>query len=365
VHGTDPVRALDNSVVTQVAVREGQAVRKGEVLFMVRSDFVGDRASEVGTLETQVTGAAASVANADAQYRQEQLADDQEKARLQNRIADLDRVMALKKKELDLTKELKARYETVREGGYGSREQLIQYELAMQRTDAELAQAQGDRHEAQSGLEKLAYDAQAREVRHREQVRSLQEERDKSAIRIKALREDPLRNGNGVMSISSPCEATVIRQPIKSAGAVVMEGDVLAELACAGELLEAELSIPPARSGRIEAGQPVKLFYDAFPYQRYGVRYATLSWVSPASVRNGDADTFRALATISDPAIATQSGPRLLRAGMGGTAKVIIGHRTLLSYAFEPMRAIRENLAAPPSPTGVDAAKEPGHAEPR
>ncbi|HKY90483.1 MAG TPA: HlyD family efflux transporter periplasmic adaptor subunit [Nevskiaceae bacterium] len=360
VRGTDPVRALENSVVLKVGVREGQAVKRGDLLFVVRTDLVSDRSSELGALETQVTGVEASVVNATEQYRKEQLADAEEKARLQARVADLDRVMTLKKKQLDLTKELVSRYEKIREGGYGSREQLIQQELAMHRIEAELAQARADRHEAHSSLEKLGFDAQAREIRHRERIRSLREDSDKAAIRMRSLKDDPMRAGDGVMTIASPCDATVIRQPVKTAGAVVMEGDVLGELACAGEPLEAELSIPPAKTGRLETGQRVKLFYDAFPYQRYGVRYATLRWISPASTRVGDADTFRALAEVGDTTIATQGGPRLLRAGMGGTAKVSVGRRTLLSYAFDPIRALQENLASPPD---EDVGKDSPHAE--
>lgn len=366
VNGTDPVRALDNAVVTQVGVREGQAVRKGDLLFMVRSDPVGDRSSEAGALETEIANADAKTANATEQFHQEQLADDEEKTRLQTRIADLDRMMALKKKQLELTKDLASRYETMKNSGYSSHEQIIQHELATHAIDVEIAEAQADRHEAQAGLDKLGYDMQAREVRYREQIRSLREDNEKSSIRMKSLREDPLRNGNGVMNVSSPCDATVIRQPIKAPGAVVMEGDILAELACAGEPLQAELSIPPAKTGRIVSGEPVKLYYDAFPYQRYGVRYATLSWVSPASTQAGSSpEAFRALAPIVEASVTTPEGRRQLRAGMGGTAQVIIGRRTLISYAFEPLRAIRENLAAPPVAPAPTAGKEPGNAAAR
>ncbi|MGH8518048.1 MAG: HlyD family secretion protein, partial [Panacagrimonas sp.] len=363
IGGTDPVRALQDGVVMQVGVREGQTVRQGELLFTIRTHPMGDRAADLGTLETQVAGAAASIANAETQYRSEQLGDGREKLRLQTRVADLDQLILLKRKQLALTGVLLTRYETLREGGHGSGEQLIQHQLATQRIEVELTQAKADRHEAQAGLDKLGHESQAREVRHRELLRSLDEGSHKASIRIRSLQEDPQRSTSGALSITAPCAGTVIRQPVKAVGAVVMEGDVLGEMACAGERLQAELRVPSAEAGRIKSGEPVKLFYDAFPYQRYGVRYASLRWISPAAESAGDTQqngAFRALADIADEQIELRDGPRPLRAGMGGTARIVVGRRSLLSYLFEPVRAVREHLTMPPP----DARRPPVSAGP-
>jgi hypothetical protein len=39
---------------------------------------------------------------------------------------------------------------------------------------------------------------------------------------------------------------------------------------------------------------------------------------------------------------------RPLLAGMGGFADIVVGRRSLLSYAFEPLRALRESFSEPP-----------------
>jgi hypothetical protein len=36
---------------------------------------------------------------------------------------------------------------------------------------------------------------------------------------------------------------------------------------------------------------------------------------------------------------------------MGGSARVIVGSRSLISFAFQPLRQLRENLAGAPKPT--------------
>jgi multidrug efflux pump subunit AcrA (membrane-fusion protein) len=105
-----------------------------------------------------------------------------------------------------------------------------------------------------------------------------------------------------------------------------------------GPQLQASLEILPRDVARVEAGQGVKLLYEAFPYQRYGVRGGTLSWVGPAAAESQGREFFPALADVADEAITVQGRPRPLRAGMRGRARIVVGRRRLASYAFEALR---------------------------
>jgi membrane fusion protein len=96
--------------------------------------------------------------------------------------------------------------------------------------------------------------------------------------------------------------------------------------------------------------------YDAFPYQRFGVRFGNVRWVGPATVGPtrdpaipGDPQAFRALIDPSDTTINVRGEPRPLLVGMRGRVRVVTGQRTLISFAFEPIRALRENLSTPPA----------------
>jgi len=89
----------------------------------------------------------------------------------------------------------------------------------------------------------------------------------------------------------------------------------------------------------------VKLLYDAFPYQRYGARTATIRWISPAKVGDG----FRAFADLESDSVVVQGERRALAPGMGGAARVVVGRRALVSYAFEPLRQLRESLTDAPA----------------
>jgi HlyD family secretion protein len=87
------------------------------------------------------------------------------------------------------------------------------------------------------------------------------------------------------------------------------------------------------------------LLYDAFPYQRHGIKHGTVRWVSPASVTVKEKPVFRVLVDIDDVAVRVKGENRPLMAGMGGRADIVVGRRSLISYAFEPIRMLRETLA--------------------
>ena len=98
-------------------------------------------------------------------------------------------------------------------------------------------------------------------------------------------------------------------------------------------------------TGRIQPGQDVRLLYDAFPYQRYGIKLGRVHWVSPASVTVRDRQVFRVLVTLNEQTLQVKGEPRRLMAGMSGRADVVVGRRSLLDYAFEPVWMLRETLS--------------------
>jgi multidrug efflux pump subunit AcrA (membrane-fusion protein) len=155
------------------------------------------------------------------------------------------------------------------------------------------------------------------------------------------------RNGDGI-TLTAPCTGTVVRLLARSVGAVVAEGDVLAEIVCAADRLQVELSVPQRGFALVAPGQPVKLQYDAFPFERYGVRYATLRWMSPTSTPYSPDGTFRALADLGEEAIHIGDRTLGVRPGMRGRASIVVGRRSLASYALEPFRGLRERASFGP-----------------
>jgi membrane fusion protein len=410
--GTDPVRAARDGSVREVRAAEGRDVGAGETLFVLRSDAVGDRAGELAALKVRLDGARESLANARRKYEKQRLADAEEERRLRERAEHLARKRAatlqlhaaqekayrtsleLAEKESEgLRREAEFR-RNVRDVMRDQAEkatklaqtraisQVEYFQLRLEseksavdleRSDRELASArlrlkqlqdryegekverrvaleelESERRAAESARARLRRQAEVAEREHAELERGLNEEMAKADIRIAALARELESSTGDELAVTAPCSGTVLRLRVRAAGGFVRTGDVLCELAGSGEQLQAELTVPQSGVGRLGKGQRVKLLYDAFPYQRYGARHGSVRWLGAAGVAADGGAGFRALADVDEEAVWAEGRQRPLRAGMAGRAEVVVGRRSLLSAAFEPLRQLRENLAEPP-----------------
>jgi multidrug efflux pump subunit AcrA (membrane-fusion protein) len=356
--GMDPVKAWRGGRVAQVRVAEGQTVRQGEALVVIQSAVIGERFAELQTLETQLHGMEESLTNVARRYEGQRRAADEEDRRQQERLAYLRRTVAARQQELTLVQETVEMYKRLYDRGLASRLEYANRQLGANRVAVELDQAMTERAETRRALEKLRHEAAAGQAEYREQTRRLIEDREKARIRVTALHQELAQSRGNELLVLAPCAGTLLRLRVQGPGAVVQDGEVLGELACAGERLQAELLVPQDGVSRLTPGLRVKLLYAAFPYQRYGVRYGTLRWVSPSSVADQHPPVFRVLVDIDDEAVVVEGQARPLLAGMGGQAAAVVGRTSALSYAFGPLRQLKETFAVPPRrPAAAGAAR--------
>ena len=354
VRGADPVRALYGGTVSDVSAAEARPVKAGERLFAIESETVGDRAAERDALDATLRGGDAHLTNERLKYESQRTADEKEQARLEQRLTDLARQRTLRSERLTLARQVLDRQQKSLEQGLISPLDLSRPQLDLKQVTLELEQIDGDLADTRGSIAKLQADMGARRAQFAEVARGVREELDRARVRRDMLERDPAPKAGGrtnILGVDAPCDGTITTLHARNRGAVVHEGDLLAEIVCAGTALQAELRLPQRGLALVRAGQAVKLMYDAFPYQRYGLRYATVQWVSPSSSPTQDG-TFRAFATLqTGDASAGGVGPDGTRTplapGMAGRAAVLVGRRSLLSYAVEPIRQIRENLSVP------------------
>jgi biotin carboxyl carrier protein len=411
--GLDPVRASCDGTVVAVRVADTQDVAQGQELFVIRSDNTADRSGESTTLEQQIRGAQEALTNAKKKYDNERLVDELEEARLKDRRANLARKTAstreiqqtrerITRADLDIAVTVVEKFKeeiVLKQRSYGwaqmtlekttklfatrsvSELEYLQIRLETERANVavhqsireleaaklKVSQLEGQRQtekmEGQLALEQLAIESrendsalarlgrqrQIAEASYAELQRTLNETIKKDLVRLDVLRKELEQSRAGEILVTAPRAGNVLRLRTKAAGTFVRSGDVLCELAGVGDRLQAELSVPPSGMGRIAPEQRVRLLYDAFPYQRHGIRYGTVRWTSPASETATESGTFRVLVDNDDTAILADGQLRTLLPGMGGRAEVVVGKRSLLEYAFEPLRRLKENLAEPPA----------------
>jgi membrane fusion protein len=352
VQGSDPVRAPRRGQVSAVRVAEGDVVARGAPLFVVRSDPVGDLSAELNALRRQLRGLDDAERNAREQYEGRRRADVQNRAMLEAQLASLDQTIVSKREQRTLAARLATTFRTGRDHGSVSDDEYTSRELEVARFADEQARAESDRTQTAGAIARLRHEVDARDAEYRETARRLAEDRERAQIRAAALERELAHTTGDEQLIVAPCAGTVLRLRVRAPGAVVQEGESVTEMDCTHQGLQAELAVPQSGVGRLHAGQAVRLLYDAFPYQRFGVRRGRVRWVSPASTAavpsasdaGADEPAFRALVDLDDAAIAVDGRSRPLLPGMAGQARVVVSRRTLVSYAFEPIRQLRESF---------------------
>jgi multidrug efflux pump subunit AcrA (membrane-fusion protein) len=342
--GTDPIRALYDATVLQVRALEGQIVKQGDPIFIMRADSVVDRASEYKSLESRKNGAMESLNNVRRKYESEKRSDEQDIQALQNRNETLSRMIALRTEELALLKQKVDSYKKLYDTGIASQTAYADQELEVKRGAVQLEELQRELSDNKAAIEKLQTGMITRRVEFQESEHSWNQEIERTTTRMGMLKSGLNQPSGGDLVVKASCNGTILRLRITAPGAVVQDGDVLGELVCADEQLQAELNVPQNGVGRITTGQEVKLLYDSFPFQRFGVKSGIVRWISPAAVSNKGQSAFRVLVDPAERMISVEGQQRPLLPGMGGLAQIVVGRRSLISYAFEPIRQLRENM---------------------
>ena len=109
-------------------------------------------------------------------------------------------------------------------------------------------------------------------------------------------------------------------------------------------VLQAELFLPARAVGFVETGQPVRILYDAFPYQHFGTYRGRVVRVSQTILTSSDAagpiklnePAYRVTAAIERPDIDAYGKRVPLQPDMLLKADVILERRSLISWLTNP-----------------------------
>lgn len=101
-----------------------------------------------------------------------------------------------------------------------------------------------EQRDARIEIEKLKLGESARRTDFREYERKLKENEQTQEIRATAIKSGLAGADGDQVQLIAPCAGTILKLRVKDGGAVVSEGETVAELACGGEQLVAELTVP-------------------------------------------------------------------------------------------------------------------------
>ena len=329
--GADPIQSSHQGMLSRVSVVEGQIVKKGAELFVLRSDEIRSWDTQLRTLSEDLRTKEDGLSRGDTAY----------KAQLNIKLAEIEQAKSevkFRENHAKTSRDLVQRMEKLSQSGGISEVELVKLRLDLAESEKDFSVAQ--RTVQQNNLDRERMEAEHMRVRDEEEA-----EKEKLKLRIAALKADLENAQQNLFTVRSPYDGAVISIDQGTVGSFVQQGQVLCQLAPENAKLHARMIVNEAGLPKLSVAQKVRYFFEAFPYQRYGAVNGKLDWISPSAVSSAEGPHFIALASLDRftiPAGAGQSFP--LRVGMKGEAHIIVGSRTLIEYAFEPVRQLRESM---------------------
>jgi multidrug resistance efflux pump len=329
--GADPIQSPRQAVISHVAVEEGQPVKLGEALFVLRSDEIRGWDMQFRTLTEDLRSKEESLTRSEIAYA----------AQLEIKKAEIEQAKSevkFRENHASTSHELVTRMEKLAKLGGESEIDLVKLKL-------DLAGSEKDLSVAQRTVQQVNFDRGRMETEHARLRGEQQSEIEKLKMRIGALKTDLENTQQNLLTVRSPYDGVIISMDQRTVGSFVQQGQVLCQLAAKDAKPRARMILNEAGLPKLAIAQRVRYFFEAFPYQRYGAVTGKLDWISPSAVTTTDGTHFVALGSLDRYEISPRAGQVLpLRVGMRGNAHVIVGGRTLIEYAFEPIRQLRESM---------------------
>ena len=374
---TKTLQPLEAGVVKRVLVKDGDTVQAGQVLVELdATNASADGASVQEQLSTAISeerrttalmkalgtasialpplppgegrgGGAVRRAQTDSQLRAEwqditaklgKLSAEQ--ARRRAEIETVSETIAKLNATLPLAQRREADFKRLTEEGFVSghagqdrtRERIeLESDLAMQRARltearAALSESENARTAYLAETQRSLSDRQAQANSKREQ---LTQERSKTAQRTR------------LTQLTAPVAGTVQQVAVHTEGGVVTPAQVLMVIVPADAQVTAEVVIDNKDIGFVNAGQPVAVKLETFPFTRYGTVEARVRSVTADAVTDEKRGAiFPATLAFSSGSIAVDGKRIHLSPGMNVTAEIKTGRRRVIDYLLSPVQTV-------------------------
>lgn len=328
---------------------EGQQVAQGDPLFRVQLDQKGSgerylSGEIIEELQAQKSRLTDSIELArqtlDAQLQQH----DNSIARLEQEIAALDTLVLTQRRLYELERQSWQRGSTLALQGAIARSDRDSLEKNFLDHEKSLRNVELNRHNKAFELRDATLGREGLLLAHQRELTGI---------------ESQLSDINRQLASANAEQASIVRAPI--AGTVTSLLPHLGErvdgsrpvlsLVPAAAQLEAHLFIPTRAIGFVQQGQAVKLRYQAFPYQRFGLYDAEILQVSNAVLSQHEVallpvnePVYKAVAALEHQAVTAYGVEVALKPGILLSADIALDRRSLLEWLLDPLYSLRGTL---------------------
>jgi hemolysin D len=147
--------------------------------------------------------------------------------------------------------------------------------------------------------------------------------------------------------VAVPIAGTIFELPVQKPGAVVQPGEALATIAPKDAPLILRARLSSRESGFVKVGLPVKIKFDAYPFQDYGVIPGTVRWISPTSkvqaTAQGQEEVYDVEIELGQTFIRSGNKTLALTPGQTANAEIIVRQRRIIDFFIDPFKQLQKD----------------------
>jgi hemolysin D len=347
--------------VVRVLVQEGETVKAGQILAeldqrLINTEIEGFKESiQADQLQLVQTKALINQTQLEIQTRQAIAA-----AQIQSQVAAIAAAQTdastYQQLSTDLQAEMNAyqhrldRLQPLVNEGAISQDHLFEVEQSLRQRQQAVTQNQGDLQKTVASTEQLQAEITQKKAEGQQSQLEAQEKLQQLNIQVHQLQSKIAATENALKSAKTKLESTVIHAPVDGVvttlnlhniGEVTKPGETFAEIMPQGASLILSASLPNQEAGFVKEGMPVKMKFNAFPYQRYGTVSGKVAFIAPdATIDEQLGSVYRIEVAIDRPTIPNQP---LLKAGQTATAEVVTRQRRIIDILLEPLKRLQKS----------------------
>lgn len=344
------VPAAEAGTIMRVLVREGQKVRAGQPLVELRLGQATDRGDAADILGLEIgRQQRAELAKLDADATAASALGEQARATLrglEQSLGEARRREQLQREQIVIARRSLDRLQKIADRGFVTKRSideatstLLDAQSALSTTRAAVLDVEGRIVEAKADA--AAYPISMGRIRAMA-----------ASTRASYAQRQVENSARGRSVIVAPRDGEVMmiyRRP----GESVAQNGVVAAIGNAGGRLEVELFVPTRAAGFVANGQPVRLMYQAFPFQRFGAATGRITSVSETVLAPSEVSIpgmtfqeplFRVRVRPDRDYVAAYGDRHRVRAGMLLTSDIVLEQRSLGKFLLDPLFAAGRRL---------------------
>lgn len=364
------VFAVDTPVsgtVAEVFVKEGQSVEEKQPLIALESKPVE---SELQQARTKLEGQQKELAGLkllknqlvvtvntqrqqnSAQQFEKQAQLDQERHNIQHNQT----AQQLAKTSYDEALKEVQRFLRAKEKGIVSEIQVTEREESVRERKRLLEQANADTEQAklrfkeqEKSYQSLIHSGNIAVLKSEEQLKEIETQIGTLSSQIKETQSqiESLNYQLEQRIVKAPTSGSIFQLPVTKTGSVLEPGGLVAEIAPKQAPLVLKAQMTTSESGSLDRGMPVKLKFDAYPFQDFGIVEGKLVSISPTTkvidTEQGQIESYELEVKLDQNYIQAKNKRVLLRPGQTATAEVIVRQRRLIDFVLDPFKKLQKD----------------------